>query len=218
MKKAKEDHGSQTNRHTHHQHADESWTRDEALATLENPERRRILDPDQFWNRVVIVPGSVVVEVGAGAGYFAIPAGRRVGNQGRVYATDISEAMVKILSERRLTENLPQLLPIRNTSDHIPLPSEMADLVLLANVLHDISHGTVTEAVRILRPGRRFVNLDWKKVETPGGPPLDIRLSPDEAAKLLTAHGLVETERFDTGPYHYAQLFHKAGKPTRPGC
>ncbi len=189
--------------HAHDPLARRAWTRAEALAVLESPDRRKTQDPLRVWRHARLRAGETVVEVGAGTGYFAVPAARRVGGSGRVYAVDLSEDLVALLGERRDRERLPQLHPVRSSVDRIPLPTGVADVVLLANVLHDIPSTTLTEAVRLLRPGGRFLNVDWKKIRTPGGPPREIRLTPAGAERLLAPHGLRLVERWELGPWHY---------------
>lgn len=199
--------------HSHHPGDHAGWSREAALARLESPERRRSLDPERFWDRVGLSPGATVVEVGAGTGYFAIPAARRVGPTGRVYAVDISGELIELLEERKGAQGLPSLFPVRSTHDRIPLPDALASLVLLANVLHDVPDPTLREARRLLAPGGRFVNLDWKKEGTPEGPPREIRLSPKEAEARLDAMDLEVEGSWEPGPYHYAQIF-RGHKPS----
>jgi ubiquinone/menaquinone biosynthesis C-methylase UbiE len=185
-------------------HHDLPWTKEEALAHLESPERKRMLDADAFWDRVGLPPGTVVADVGAGTGYFALPAARRVAPRGRVFAIDISRELVDLLRDRAREQRLGTLEAVQSSAETIPLPSSVADLVLLANVLHDVSDATVGEAVRLLRSNGSFLNLDWKKTPGPEGPPVEIRLSPEEAAARFAPLGLHEVDRWEAGPYHYA--------------
>ncbi len=193
----------------HHHGADRAWTREEGVALLEGGAGAAALDADRFWDRVGLHAGEVVVDVGAGAGRFAVPAARRVGPGGIVEAVDLSEELVGFLAETARRLALPQLRAVRSAPDRIPLPDASADVVLLANVLHDISPATVREAVRVLRPGGRLVDLDWKKEPSPMGPPPPVRLTPDQASARLAAEDLAETARWDAGPYHYAVMFVK---------
>lgn len=193
---------------------DRPWTREEAVETLEAPDRARALDPVALWQRAGLPPGATVVDVGSGTGFFALPAARLVGLGGHVYAVDISRELVEYIAVRSRDEHLPQLATVESTVDTIPLPSGIADFVLLATVLHDISSSTVSEAVRVLRPGGRLVNLDWKKVEGPSGPPLAIRLSPSEASELLAGHGLTLVDSWDVGTDHYVLVFERSPLPS----
>ncbi|MGI0133187.1 MAG: methyltransferase domain-containing protein [Thermoplasmata archaeon] len=205
--------------HPGHGHAamhGRAWGREEALEALEDPRRRETQDTDVLWDRVGLPPGTVVADVGAGTGYFALPAARRVGESGRVYAIDLSPELVGLVRERAEEAHLPQLTAVANSLDRIPLASEVADVVLLANVLHDIPPATVAEAVRLLKPHERLVNLDWKVSDSPGGPPAVVRYSPERATEILASYGLVRKDAWELGPYHYVLLFEKtASSETR---
>lgn len=190
----------------HHRHHGSPWTRAQALEFLESPDRRESEDAEALWNRVALTPGSTVAEVGAGTGYYSIPAARRVGKRGKVYAIDLSEDLVKLLGERAHEQRLPQLEPVRSSEFRIPLASAIVDVVLLANVLHDIPQSTLKEAVRLMRPRGRLANVDWIKAETVHGPPIEIRLTPEEAAERFASNGLELIESWDFGPSHYAQI------------
>ncbi len=174
---------------------------------LESPERRKTEDPDALWDRAGLRPGETVVEVGAGSGYFAVPAALRVGRDGRVNAVDVSLDLVQYVRERAASEALPQLVGVQSTETSIPLESGIADVVLLANVLHDIPDSTLAEAVRLLKQSGRFVNVDWRKAETPFGPPYEIRLTPEQAASRIQRQGLRRRAVWEFGPWHYGLTF-----------
>ena len=192
------------------------WTRAEAIAALDAPDRVRTQDPAIVWRHARLRPGMTVVEVGAGTGYFALPAARLVGEGGRVYAVDLSEDLVELVRERAAAERLPQLRAVQSSVDRIPLPARIADIVLLANVLHDIPAPTLAEAVRLLRPGGRLVNVDWKPSPTPHGPPASIRIAPAAASRLLGRHGLRTVERWTLGPWHYGLTLLGPGRVRGP--
>ncbi len=197
----------------HHDHRgmhEEAWTRERAEAVLDAPERRQTQDPFALWRRAGLFAGAVVVDVGAGSGYFAFPAAELVGRGGRVYAVDVSAELVDLLRERSRQRDAANVLPLRSTPDHIPLGDRLADFVLLANVLHGVPPSTLVEVRRILKPDGRLVNVDWKKEPTPGGPPAEARLTPQEAEAALVRHGFAALDGWDLGPYHYAQIFRPA--------
>jgi ubiquinone/menaquinone biosynthesis C-methylase UbiE len=173
------------------------------------------LSIEAFWRRVGLARGAVVADVGAGAGRFAFPAAERVGPSGRVYAVEISAELVAWLREEAGRRSVAHLAAVRSTPQRIPLEDGIADIVLLANVLHDVSDRTVQEAVRLLGEGGSFVNLDWKKGGSAAGPPAEIRLAPEQAARRLAEHGLRTVDSWEPGPYHYAARFVRRGAAPR---
>lgn len=179
------------------------WSRVEAVAILDDPTRGDREKPDEVWSRARLARGEDVAEIGAGTGYYSFSAARVVGRTGRVYAVDLSTDLIALIRERAARRRLPQVKAILSRVDAIPLDAASVDLVLFANSLHDVPDATVREAVRLLRPGGRLVNVDWVTRATPVGPPAGIRLSPEAAASRLAVHGLVAEAPWAFGPWHY---------------
>ena len=67
---------------------------------LESPVRRRLNDAERTLDGAGIKPGMQVLEVGCGTGYFTLPAARRLGETGRLHATDISPQAVDFVSDK----------------------------------------------------------------------------------------------------------------------
>lgn len=206
----------QGKRHDHRRMHEATWSREDAIAVLESAERRLTQDPNRLWSRVGLRRGEVVVDVGAGSGFYSFPAAERVGPAGRVFAVDVSEELVELLRERAEAMKVGNVEPLLSAPAHIPLDDAVADVALLANVFHGIPPKTVDEAVRVLRPGGRFVDVDWKKQSTPEGPPVRHRLSASEAMRALSAHGLTPVRSFDLGPYHYVLVLERPTPAQRP--
>ena len=55
----------------------------------------------------------------------------------------------------------------------------------------------------MLKSSGRLVNLDWKKLQTPSGPPAKIRFSEQQATEFIIQAGLTVENVKDAGPYHY---------------
>jgi len=194
-----------------------TWSAAEAVTWLDTPERRAGQDPSELWRRVGLKRGDVVVDVGAGTGFFTFPAATTVGPGGRVYAVDVSRELVELVRERSIRQNATNVTSVLSTRTHIPIEDAAADVALLANVLHGIPPTTLDEAVRLLRPGGRLVNVDWKKEPGHEGPPVEHRLSPAEAASALSARGLVPVDSFELGRHHYVLVFERPQPSRRPG-
>jgi ubiquinone/menaquinone biosynthesis C-methylase UbiE len=65
---------------------------------------------------------------------------------------------------------------------HTGFAKESVDLVLFANVLHEVDDRKAffQEVKRTSKITAYIVDVDWKKIKTKHGPPLESRLSEDE--------------------------------------
>jgi ubiquinone/menaquinone biosynthesis C-methylase UbiE len=86
------------------------------------------------------------------------------------------------------------------------------DLILMATVLHDLKEagvqdGALTEARRLLKRHGTFAVVEFKKMPGPPGPPMTIRLSPEDADALVSTFGFRKTGLHEVGPYNYVMTF-----------
>lgn len=176
------------------------------LARLESEERRKILPPEPLLSELGIGGSDDVVDVGVGPGFFALPAAQMT--QGTIYGVDIAPEMLARLSERAQSLGLQNVVPVASPADRIDLPDSCADRALCGFMLHEVEDlpQTAREIFRVLRPGGRFLVLEWAKKETAEGPPLDHRLHPEEIADALSAENFRVQRVWDVSQVHYALL------------
>ncbi len=173
-------------------------------AYLDSEERRSYLDPDAILGAFGLGPGFILADVGAGTGFFSLPASKRVGPSGRIYALDVEDAMLEDLRAKVRDQALSNIRILRSQEDRIPLPNMSVDVAFLACVLHELDGpGTLRECRRILKSGGQLAVVDWKKIDQDIGPPIEHRLSEGEARAFLLRGGFTPTRTFDTGMYHY---------------
>ena len=173
-------------------------------AYLDSDERRSYLNPKRIFTRFGLSKGMRVADIGAGTGFFAIPAARIVGPTGKVYAVDLVPEMLEELQAKLAREPVPNLEALRSTEDRIPLADGSVDFAFLACVLHELDGpGTLLECRRILTPVGRLGIVDWKKEEMEFGPPKAHRLDEDEARSVLRDAGFHPVKTFEGGRYHY---------------
>jgi ubiquinone/menaquinone biosynthesis C-methylase UbiE len=170
-------------------------------------ERKQWHTPQTILNEAGITKGMIIADLGSGPGFFTIPMAQMTGEKGLVYAVDSDQTMLNGLKENitksKVNSNIIKIVnsDVCNTG----IPKESVDLVLFANVLHEVEEKKAffKEIRRISKPTAYVVDVDWKKVQTEYGPPFKIRLSEDETKKVLAENGFSAIKQIDVGPYHY---------------
>jgi SAM-dependent methyltransferase len=84
----------------------------------------------------VLRPGDTVLDIGSGAGTDALIAARMVGPKGKVYALDMTPAMVKKLRALAAALPAPNLEVVEANAESIPLPDASVDVVTSNGMLN----------------------------------------------------------------------------------
>ncbi len=168
-------------------------------------DRRSWQDPEAILTEIGLRRGSTFVDIGCGAGFFALPAAKLVGEKGMVYGLDANDEAISWLKKKAAKENLGNLRLQVGAAEETVYCESCADIVFFGIVLHDFSDPNMVliNAKRMLKPTGRLVNLDWKKEPMELGPPLQIRFSEKEATGLIENIGFTIEAVKDVGSYHY---------------
>lgn len=120
------------------------------------------LDLDWAMKAIGLAPGMVIGEAGAGNGYFTLPAARRVGPAGRVYANDIDRRSLERLEARGQKEQLANVQTVVGAEDDPLFPRKDLDMIVLVHALHDFSKPAawLANAAKYLRPGGTLAIID----------------------------------------------------------
>lgn len=181
------------------------------LDRLLSSQRREWQDPESILAALGLQTGERLADVGVGPGYFALAAARMVGPEGTVYGFDIEPRMLTRLEEEARSAGLTQIQPVHSGESRLPLEDGAVNAVLMANVFHELHDPAemMREIRRILSPGGRLLIVDWKKEETPMGPPLHERRSPEEVTETVVPIGFSPQGLREGGPNHYGVLFQR---------
>ncbi len=76
------------------------------LNKLNDPERLLDITPDYIWDKLNIVNKDIIVDIGAGTGFFSVQFLRYAQN-GKIFACDISDIMVQLIVDWK-KEDMPQ--------------------------------------------------------------------------------------------------------------
>ena len=173
-------------------------------------ERRKWQNPDEILAGLGLVPGWVVADIGAGDGFFTLPAARMVGPRGAVYAVDASVGRLNRLHETAEEEGVENIRIRAGAAEEFVICEGCADLAFFGICLHDFADqgAVLRNAMTALMPGGLLANLDWKKEETLRdgdllGPPVEIRFSEEEATALIREAGFEIESVEPSGEYFY---------------
>jgi arsenite methyltransferase len=103
-------------------------------------------------------PGETVVDLGAGAGFDAILAARRVGPKGKVIGVDMTPEMLERARKNAAKAGLLNVKFVEGVIEALPLEDATAD-VIISNCVLNLSPDkprAFREALRALKPGGRL--------------------------------------------------------------
>jgi SAM-dependent methyltransferase len=109
---------------------------------FDSPGRAERLQINRVMDILGILPGKSVADIGAGSGFFAVLAARRVGSAGTVYAVDINPEAIRYIDARVTKENLHNVKAILGKPDDPVLPAPV-NVVLLLKTYHEVAQPIV---------------------------------------------------------------------------
>jgi ubiquinone/menaquinone biosynthesis C-methylase UbiE len=172
-----------------------------------------LVDPERVFGQLRLKKGSTFLDMASGRGEYAIAASQVIGDDGLVYAIDLWEEGIVSLMEQASDRGIKNLKPILgDVGKWMPIENDSVDVCLMATVLHELvltksADGALKEAVRVLSSQGRLAIIEFNKVERPPGPPIHIRLSPEDVESIVTPHGFRKEQVTDVGPYNYLITF-----------
>ena len=110
-----------------------------------------------------LVPGEVVVDLGAGAGFDCFLAARVVGPDGLVIGVDMTPEMVSKARENARKAGYDNVDFRLGEIEHLPVADEVAD-VIISNCVINLSPdkpAVYREAFRVLKPGGVWRSATW---------------------------------------------------------
>lgn len=168
-----------------------------------------LLNDETIIANLNICDGQTILDAGCGNGYMAKKFSKLVGNTGKIFAIDPDRGSIANLKKEVEKTNIEAF--VGDITKPTGLKVSSIDLVYLSTVFHIFSEsqieGFVTEIKRILKPNARLAIVNIRKEDTPFGPPVEIRSSPEELRQKIP---LVPKILIAAGEYFYMQLFENA--------
>lgn len=190
--------------HRHDFKGAEQWAK-----SFDDPKRDAWQKPHEVIQALVLAPASVVADIGAGTGYFAVRLAHMV-PQGKVYAVDTEPDMVAWLGKRAREAGLANLVAHKAAPASAGLP-EPVDLALLVDVYHHVE-GRVAyfrNLRSMLKPGGRIAVIDFRAT-APMGPPKAARIAPERVKAEMVEAGFRLSREHGFLPHQFFLVFEAA--------
>ncbi|MGE5300015.1 MAG: class I SAM-dependent methyltransferase [Acidobacteriota bacterium] len=174
-----------------------------------------LIDPNRLFSELQLRSDTVLLDLACGSGSYSLFAAKFIGAYGGIYAFDLWKEGIDHLLREIAVRQLRQIhAGVADVSGKIPLGDHSVDVCLIATVLHDLiqektEQGTLREVRRVLRPDGILAVVEFKKVEGPPGPPIEIRVSPEDLDGLLFPYGFGIAKKVEVGPHNYLSVFQK---------
>jgi len=174
------------------------------LDRLNDPRRLEHLNPDIIWEKAALKNPTVLVDIGAGTGFFALIFSEKM-KDGKIYACDIAEEMLAWMNNNLPVESKGIVIPMKMQESTVSLPDNTADLVYMINLHHELEEPlkVIEESARLLRKEGKLIIIDWKKEETPEGPPLNIRVTEETIELQMKQGRFSAVKKYHVLPYHH---------------
>ncbi|MBC7131396.1 methyltransferase domain-containing protein [Candidatus Bathyarchaeota archaeon] len=183
--------------HSNRQHNHSTWQK-----------IRHSLDKTANYLPKILKGDEAVLDLGCGTGFYC--------NLLKEYATslyciDLDKAAVEA-AKKSLKDKGENVFFIVGEASKIPLKDASLDVIFMANFFHDVEdkRSTYREILRVLDSSGRVIIIDWKKMLTPWGPPLSIRMSEDEYLQHFRDFKVIM--RFQPSFDHYGIVLQKSNK------
>jgi ubiquinone/menaquinone biosynthesis C-methylase UbiE len=168
-------------------------------------------DPEIIFEAIELKEGDSFLDLGCGVGDYAIYAADIVGDSGAVYAVDRNEKLLVSLIEKTDSKGLENIIGIlADITMPLTLEDHCIDVCFIATVLHTLNIRVVMKSLldeirRVLKPCGCLVVIECKKEEAPFGPPIQMRVTPEEIEALTIPCGFKRIGFTDLGHNYMIQ-------------
>jgi precorrin-6B methylase 2 len=183
----------------------------QGAAWLEREEREREERTDMLLAALMLQPGNVVADIGAGTGYLSRRMAPAVMPGGKVWAVDVQPEMISLLQAGVKRSGLTQIEARLSAVDDVKLPASSVDLAIMVDVYHELAYPyeVMTSVLKALKPGGRVVFVEYK-AENPLVPIKQLHKMTEAQIKREAAVFALDWERtVKSLPWQHVVVFRK---------
>jgi len=177
-----------------------------------------LVDHELVFQELQVTNGKIFLDLGCGSGDYVIAVAEIINPDGIVYGIDGWSDGIETLKQRALDKGFTNITAlIADITSHVPLPDNSVDICLMATVLHDFARDggekqALREIARVLKHNGILGIVEFKKIDGPPGPPMHIRLSPEEVTDMMGPFGFQQIKNLDVGPFTYVIVASKMNR------
>jgi ubiquinone/menaquinone biosynthesis C-methylase UbiE len=156
--------------------------------------------------------GMKVGDFGAGSGHYARAIAPVVGHDGKVYAIDVQEDVLKHIKLNTHDHHKSIIETVWGDIEKLGgshLRDSSLDAAVLANTLFQTNNrpGLIAELKRVLKPGSKLMVVDWAGSFGGMGPTQENVVSEKDAEEIFIGAGFHKEKSFPAGSHHYGIVF-----------
>jgi ubiquinone/menaquinone biosynthesis C-methylase UbiE len=176
---------------------------------LTRPEREEEERASKMLDKLRLRPGDVACDVGAGNGYHTLEMAKRVAPGGRAIAVDIQPEMLTLLEARAKDAHISNVELLLGTPTDPKLPSGVCDLILLADVYHELDDpaGMLAKLRAALSRRGLLVLLEFRAEDDTVPIKPEHKMSRAQILRELEANGFTLARSYDELPWQHLMFF-----------
>jgi ubiquinone/menaquinone biosynthesis C-methylase UbiE len=176
--------------HAHHSNHDANQKFLTKIAFLDSKQREQIIPPEGLIYQMPIEKDHILLDVGAGTGFFTIPMAETTTS--KVYALDPDGRMLGVIEEKAKDKGLTNIELIQGYIEDLNLAINSVDFVMASLILHEVP--SLTNALStindVLKIGGHLFCLEYEKDDLiVEGPPMSIRIGSETLEITLQSIG-----------------------------
>lgn len=159
---------------------------------LFSTERFKSLRPAELLANLGLKEGDIMIDVGAGNGFFSLPGAEIVGEKGKIYSVDVEIDMLLDLKKRAQNAGLTDRIEICKSSNTDANLHQKADFMLFAYLFHEVDQQEefLNSYFKFLKKGTKVVFLEWNPDQGELGPSLEHRIESKTLKEILAKKGI----------------------------
>lgn len=178
---------------------------------LDNVQRRELLPPDETLIKLGLHKDDIMADIGCGIGYFTIPASKIVGESGKIFAMDILSEMLSDVKVKIKEDSISNIELVLTEENDLKVEDNKVTFAFISLVLHEANEkeNFISEIKRIISPEGKIAIVEWEKINSEFGPPIDHRLDKMDLIEILDTLGFSNISTIDIGENFYGIMAQK---------